>query len=140
MYVASLSVVVGWATLFGAAVLLAYAVALFVFFTLFVRLYEEPRLRREFGRRIRDVRLAGRPLAAPPAAPQQGHLTGRAGNLEGRTPSARRLFPGYARALGRAATEGARQASMRDQNIAMGLAGLPVPRATFRGRAMNMKA
>ena len=49
MYVASLSVVVGWATLFGAAVLLAYAVALFVFFTLFVRLYEEPRLRREFG-------------------------------------------------------------------------------------------
>jgi len=49
MYVASLTVVVGWATLFGAAIVLAYAVVLFVFFALFVRLYEEPRLGREFG-------------------------------------------------------------------------------------------
>ncbi len=49
MYVASLTVVMGWATLFGAAVLVGYAIALFVFFSLFIRLYEEPRLAREFG-------------------------------------------------------------------------------------------
>ena len=49
MYVASLSVVVGWAVLFGAVILMAYAFLLFVFFSLFIRLYEEPRLAREFG-------------------------------------------------------------------------------------------
>ena len=49
MYVASLAVVAGWATLFGTAILVAYAVAPFVAFSLFVRLYEEPRLPREFG-------------------------------------------------------------------------------------------
>ncbi len=49
MYVASLTVVVGWATLFGAVILVAYAVLLFVLLSLFIRLYEEPRLAREFG-------------------------------------------------------------------------------------------
>ena len=49
MYVASLSVVVGWATIFGAVILVSYAVLLFVFFSLFIRFYEEPRLAREFG-------------------------------------------------------------------------------------------
>ena len=49
MYVAALTVVVGWGTLFGAAILVAYAGVLFVVFSLFVRLYEEPRLAREFG-------------------------------------------------------------------------------------------
>ena len=49
MYVAVLTVVLGWATLFGAAVLVAYAILLFVVFSLFIRLYEEPRLAREFG-------------------------------------------------------------------------------------------
>ena len=49
MYVAALTVVVRWATLFGAAILVAYAVVLFVVFSLFVRLYEEPRLAREFS-------------------------------------------------------------------------------------------
>lgn len=53
MYVASLTIVVGWATLFGAAVLIAYAAVLFVFFSLFIRLYEEPRLGREFGTEYR---------------------------------------------------------------------------------------
>ena len=32
MYVAALTIVVGWATFFGAAILVAYAVVLFVFF------------------------------------------------------------------------------------------------------------
>ena len=49
MYVASLTIVVGWAAFFGADILVAYAVVLFLFFSLFVRLYEEPRLEREFG-------------------------------------------------------------------------------------------
>ena len=49
MYVASLTVVVGWATLFGAVILVAYAVLLFIIFSLFIRLYEEPRLAQEFG-------------------------------------------------------------------------------------------
>ena len=49
MYVAVLTVVVGWAAFFGAVILVAYAALLFVIFSLFVRLYEEPRLAREFG-------------------------------------------------------------------------------------------
>ncbi|MDE0099386.1 MAG: isoprenylcysteine carboxylmethyltransferase family protein [Truepera sp.] len=49
MYVASLTVVVGWAILFGSVILVAYAVLLFVLFSLFIRFYEEPRLAREFG-------------------------------------------------------------------------------------------
>ena len=49
MYVAVLTVVIGWATLFGAAVLVGYAIVLFVVFSLFIRLYEEPRLAWEFG-------------------------------------------------------------------------------------------
>ena len=49
MYVAVLTVLAGWITLFGAAKLVAYAVVVFVFFSLFIRLYEEPRLAREFG-------------------------------------------------------------------------------------------
>ncbi len=49
MYVAALTVISGWATLFGASVLLAYAAIVFIFFSLFVQFYEEPRLTREFG-------------------------------------------------------------------------------------------
>lgn len=49
MYVAVLTVVVGWAVFFGAVMLVAYAALLFVIFSLFIRLYEEPRLAREFG-------------------------------------------------------------------------------------------
>ena len=49
MYVASLTMVAGWAILFEAAILVAYGVILFVFFSLFIRLYEEPRLARDFG-------------------------------------------------------------------------------------------
>lgn len=49
MYVAVLSAIAGWAVLYGAPVLWAYGGAIFVFFSLFIRLYEEPRLSREFG-------------------------------------------------------------------------------------------
>ena len=49
MYVASLTLVTGWALLFGAPLLMAYAAGLFIFFSLFIKLYEEPRMAREFG-------------------------------------------------------------------------------------------
>ena len=49
MYVAVLSAIAGWAVLHGMAVLWAYGVAIFAFFSLFIRYYEEPRLTREFG-------------------------------------------------------------------------------------------
>ncbi len=49
MYVAVLTVITGWAALFQAPVLVAYAIVIFVFFYSFVRFYEEPRLAREFG-------------------------------------------------------------------------------------------
>lgn len=66
MYVASLTVVIGWATLFGAAVLVAYAILLFVVFSLFIRLYEEPRLAREFGEEYATyVSRVGRWLPRP---------------------------------------------------------------------------
>ena len=70
MYVAVLTVVVGWATLFGAVVLVGYAIALFVVFSLFIRLYEEPRLAREFGEEYATyVSQVGRwlPRLSPPA-------------------------------------------------------------------------
>ena len=49
MYVAVLSMIAGWAILYGTPILWAYGAAIFVFFSLFIRLYEEPRLTREFG-------------------------------------------------------------------------------------------
>lgn len=49
MYMAVLSAIAGWTILYGAPVLWAYGGAVFVFFSLFIRLYEEPRLTREFG-------------------------------------------------------------------------------------------
>jgi len=49
MYVAVTTVVLGEALLFGSAALLAYAVAMWVVFHLFVTLYEEPGLHARFG-------------------------------------------------------------------------------------------
>lgn len=49
MYVCVVTVVLGQALLLGQASLLAYAGVLLVVFHLFVRLYEEPTLRRRFG-------------------------------------------------------------------------------------------
>ena len=50
MYVAVLTVIAGWAALFQAPILVAYALIIFSFFYSFVRFYEEPRLAREFGK------------------------------------------------------------------------------------------
>lgn len=49
MYVAVLTTIAAWAILYRAPVLWAYGGLVFVFFWLFIRFYEEPRLTREFG-------------------------------------------------------------------------------------------
>jgi protein-S-isoprenylcysteine O-methyltransferase Ste14 len=49
MYVAVLSVVLGWSIAFRSIAILAYATALALAFHLFVLLVEEPSLRRQFG-------------------------------------------------------------------------------------------
>ena len=49
MYVCVVTIVLGQALLLGHAPLLAYAAVVLVAFHLFVRLYEEPTLRRRFG-------------------------------------------------------------------------------------------
>jgi protein-S-isoprenylcysteine O-methyltransferase Ste14 len=49
MYVGVLSVILGWAILFRSTALVLYGVAVGTCFHLFVLLYEEPHLKREFG-------------------------------------------------------------------------------------------
>ena len=56
MYVAVLTVIAGWAALYRAPVLVAYAVVVSVIFYSFVRFYEEPRLEREFGREYAEYK------------------------------------------------------------------------------------
>jgi protein-S-isoprenylcysteine O-methyltransferase Ste14 len=68
MYLAVVAAVVGQALLLGRVVLLAYAVVLGVVFAAFVRLYEEPTLRRQFGddySRYRRAVPAWRPRLRP---------------------------------------------------------------------------
>jgi len=49
MYVGVLTVILGWAVLFRAPQLIVYAVVVGTCFHLFIVLYEEPHLAREFG-------------------------------------------------------------------------------------------
>ena len=49
MYVGVLTVLLGWAFLFQATTVLVYAICVGIFFHLFVVLYEERRLARQFG-------------------------------------------------------------------------------------------
>lgn len=49
MYVGLITMVAGWAILFGSMVLVGYGVFLFVFFSVFIHFHEEPHLSREFG-------------------------------------------------------------------------------------------
>jgi protein-S-isoprenylcysteine O-methyltransferase Ste14 len=50
MYVGVLTVILGWTVLFGALGLLIYAALVGTCFQLFVVCYEEPQLRRTFGK------------------------------------------------------------------------------------------
>jgi len=54
MYVGILSILIGEALLFVSQRLLGYAFVVFVFFFLFVVLYEEPALKQKFGESYRQ--------------------------------------------------------------------------------------
>jgi protein-S-isoprenylcysteine O-methyltransferase Ste14 len=58
MYVAVVSAVVGQAAIFGSAALLVYAGVLLATFVLFVKGYEEPTLREQFGAQYDAYRAA----------------------------------------------------------------------------------
>ena len=73
MYVGVLSVVLGWAALLGAPSLVVYAIAVASLFQLFVVLYEEPALRRLFGKEYERYRAeVPRWLPRRPRAPRPG--------------------------------------------------------------------
>ena len=71
MYVAVVSAIVGQALLFGSANLLAYAVLIWLLVSGFVLLYEEPVLRRKFGRSY-DVYRGNVPRWWPRSKPWRG--------------------------------------------------------------------
>ncbi len=56
MYLGVVTVILGWAVLFRSLGVLVYALAVITCFHLFVVLYEEPHLRREFGREYERYR------------------------------------------------------------------------------------
>ena len=49
MYVGLLTLIAGWAILFGSVILVGYGLFLFIFFSVFIHFYEERHLSREFG-------------------------------------------------------------------------------------------
>jgi protein-S-isoprenylcysteine O-methyltransferase Ste14 len=68
MYLAVLAIILGQAVVLGAGSLLAYAGAIALAFVLFVRFYEEPALRSQFGNdydRYRHAVPAWLPRLAP---------------------------------------------------------------------------
>ncbi|MGH7832606.1 MAG: methyltransferase family protein [Candidatus Binatia bacterium] len=56
MYVGVITVLLGWAVLFRGTALLIYTFCVAIGFHLFVVLYEEPRLARQFGAEYHDYR------------------------------------------------------------------------------------
>jgi len=56
MYVGALTVILGWALFFRATAMLLYAIVVGIIFHLFIVLYEERHLRREFGSEYDDYR------------------------------------------------------------------------------------
>ena len=73
MYLAVCSLIVGQALLLGRPILLAYAAAVGAMFFCFVRLYEEPRLRSQFGESYEAYRRAV-PRWVPRRHPWDGNL------------------------------------------------------------------
>jgi len=57
MYVGVLTVILGWAVLFRAWALVAYALAVWSCFHSFIILYEEPHLRAQFGKEYEEYRV-----------------------------------------------------------------------------------
>jgi protein-S-isoprenylcysteine O-methyltransferase Ste14 len=60
MYLAVVAIILGQALVFGDPGLLAYAMAVWVAFAAFVKLYEEPTLERRYGAQYEDYRRAVR--------------------------------------------------------------------------------
>lgn len=79
IYISALLVVLGEAWLWTSLRVLAYAVAMAVFFHLFVIGYEEPRLERCFGDSYREYRNA-----VPRWIPRRGRVAARRGRPGGR--------------------------------------------------------
>jgi protein-S-isoprenylcysteine O-methyltransferase Ste14 len=74
MYVAVLLVTFGLAGLTGSALVAGYAAMLWAIFHVWIRAYEEPRLRRQFGPDYDDYRAAvPRWLGLPPTPSRQDH-------------------------------------------------------------------
>jgi len=71
MYVAVSSLIVGQGLLFGSVGVLAYGIAVWLGFTLFVLVYEEPTLRKTFGAEYEEF-CANVPRWIPRLKPWQG--------------------------------------------------------------------
>jgi protein-S-isoprenylcysteine O-methyltransferase Ste14 len=71
MYVAVLSLIFGQALFFGSARVLEYGIAVWLGFSLFVLLYEEPTLRKSFGAEYEEF-CANVPRWIPRMQPWQG--------------------------------------------------------------------
>ena len=70
IYIGVLTVILGWATLFGAFELVPYAVGVGAFFQMLVVVFEEPQLRAEFGSEYEQYCAhVGRWLPRLPAGP-----------------------------------------------------------------------
>lgn len=70
IYTGVLTVILGWATLFGAFELVPYAVGVGAFFQMLVVVFEEPQLRAEFGSEYEQYCAhVGRWLPRLPAGP-----------------------------------------------------------------------
>ncbi len=73
MYVAVASLILGQALVFGSVPVLEYGIAVAVGFSVFVRLYEEPALRRSFGVEYEEY-CANVPRWIPRLRPWRGPL------------------------------------------------------------------
>ena len=73
MYVAVLSLILGQGLFFGSARVLEYGIAVWVGFYLFVPIYEEPTLRKSYGREYEEFR-ANVPRWIPRLRPWRGPL------------------------------------------------------------------
>lgn len=75
MYVAVLLLILGQGFLFGSMQVLEYGIAVWVGFYLFVLIYEEPALRKSYGRKYEEY-CANVPRWIPRLRPWRGPLVG----------------------------------------------------------------
>ena len=75
MYVAVVSLILGQGLPFGSVRVLEYGIAVWVGFNLFVLMYEEPTLRKSYGREYEEF-CANVPMWIPHLRPWPGPLVG----------------------------------------------------------------